>query len=105
LTALTLRQRLSRPHEEKLTPFQKQHHELNLLYGHLQRVVPKDNRNLKIVAEKIHFLSIRASLPNNRLLRITPIIKQWFKGNYHRFADQDTTSTGIFMTALGDVLE
>jgi glycosyltransferase involved in cell wall biosynthesis len=105
LTALTLHQRLSRPHEEKLVPFQKQHLELNKLYQHLQRVVPKENKNLKIVAEKIHFLSVRASLPNNRLLRISPIVKQWFKGNYHRFADQDTTSTGIFLTALGDVLE
>lgn len=105
LTALTLRQRLSRPHEEKLTPFQKQHQELNRLYQHLQKVVPNDNKNLKIVAEKIHFLSARASLPDNRLLRVSPIIKQWFKGNYHRFADQDTTLTGIFLTALGDVLE
>jgi len=105
LTALTLRQRLNRPHEEKLAPFQKQHRELNRLYQHLQRVIPKDNNNLKIVAEKVHFLSVRASLPNNRLLRIRPIVKQWLKGNYHRFSDQYTTSTGIFLTALGDVLE
>lgn len=105
LTALTLRQRLNRPHEEKLAPFQKQYRELNKLYRHLERVIPKDNKNLKIVAEKIHFLSMRASLPNNRILRIGPILKQWLKGNYRRFADQDSTSTGIFLTALGDVLE
>lgn len=105
VTALTLRQRLHRPHEEKLVPFQKQQQELNRLYQHLQKVVPADNKNLKIIAEKIHFLSIRATLPHNRFLRVSPIIKQWFKGNYHRFADQDTTATGIFLTALGDVLE
>ncbi len=105
LIALTLRERLSRPHEEKLAPFQKQGEELSKLYGHLQTVIPAGNTNLNLVAEKLHFLSMRASLPNNRLLRMSPIIKEWLKGNYHRFADQDTTDTGIFLTALGDVLE
>lgn len=105
LTALTLRERLNRPHEEKLAPFQKQQQELSRLYQHLQRVVPNDNKNLKLVAEKLHFLTVRANLPNNRLFRITPTFREWIKGNYHRFADQDTTATGVFLTALGDVLE
>lgn len=105
LVALTLRERLNRPHKEKLAPFQQQQRQLSRLYQHLQRVVPNDNQNLKLVAEKLHFLTVRASLPNNRLFRIAPTIKEWTKGNYHRFADQDTTAAGIFLTALGDVLE
>lgn len=105
LTALTLGERLNRPHKEKLAPFQKQQQELAKLYQHLQKVVPKDNKNLQLVAEKLHFLTVRASLPNNRLFRIAPAIREWAKGNYHRFADQDTTATGVFLTALGDVLE
>ncbi|MEZ4903934.1 MAG: glycosyltransferase family 2 protein [Spirosomataceae bacterium] len=104
-TALTFRERIRRPHEAKLTPLKQQYEALNLLYTNLQKVVPSNNKNLKIVAEKLHFLSIRASLPNNRLLRIIPTFKEWRKGNYHLFADQDTTPLGICMTALGDILE
>lgn len=105
LPILTLRQRLKRSHESKLTPLKQQYEALLLLYTYLQKIIPADNKNLKVIAEKVYFLSVRASLPHNRLLRIGPIFKQWRKGNYPRFADQDTTKIGICMTALGDILE
>ena len=105
LVPLNLKQRLARPHQQKLLPFKQRQQELLRLYRHLQRVVPKDHKNLKIVEEKLHFLTVRANLPSNRVLRLVPVFKQWIKGNYHYFADQDTSVKGIFMTALGDVLE
>ncbi|MFN8345557.1 MAG: glycosyltransferase family 2 protein [Spirosomataceae bacterium] len=103
--ALTLRKRLSRPHREKLAPLQKTHAELSKLYGYLQRIVPTDNENMRLIAEKICFLSMRSTLPDNRLLRLPPILKEWRKGNYYRFAEQNTTAKGVFLTALGDFLE
>ncbi len=105
LVPLNLKQRLARPHRQKLLPFKQRQQELLRLYRHLQRVVPKDHKNLKIVEEKLHFLTVRANLSSNRVLRLVPVFKQWIKGNYHYFADQDTSAKGIFMTALGDVLE
>ncbi|WP_428667502.1 glycosyltransferase family 2 protein [Runella sp.] len=105
LTPLSLKQRLARPHQLKLLPYQQRQRELLTLYKHLQRVIPQGHSNLKIVEEKIHFLTVRANLPGNRVLRLVPVFKEWVKGNYHYFADQDTSKKGIFMTALGDVLE
>lgn len=105
LVPLSLTQRLARPHQQKLIPYQQRQRELQTLYNHLQRVVPKENKNLKIVEEKLHFLTVRASLPGNRMLRLVPVFREWIRGNYHYFADQDTSPRGIFMTALGDVLE
>jgi len=105
LPSVTLKNRFIRPHQAKLAPLQKQAAELNRIYTHLARVVPTSNPNLQIVAQKLHFLQIRAQLPDNRLRRIWPTMKQWHEGNYRRFADQDATSTGILLTALGDILE
>jgi glycosyltransferase involved in cell wall biosynthesis len=103
--ALTLRKRLSRPHTAKLAPLQKSHTELSKLYGYVQRIVPTDNENMRIIADKIYFLNMRAHLPNNRLMRLMPILNEWSKGSYRRFAEQDTTAKGVFLTALGDFLE
>lgn len=105
LTALTWRARLARPHQDKLRPFQYQEQSLKTLLHHLLKLVPSSNPNAQIVAEKLHFLTIRAHLPNNRLLRIMPALQEWSKGSYRRFADQDTTNTGILLALLGDVLE
>lgn len=105
LTPLSLRQRLVRPHHLKLIPYQQRQRALLTLYKHLQRVIPAGHKNLKIVEEKLRFLTVRANLPNNRLRRIVPVFKEWTRGNYHYFADQDASPRGIFMTALGDVLE
>lgn len=103
--SVTLKNRFSRPHQAKLAPLQKQAAELNRTYTHLARVVPSSHPNLQVVAEKVHFLNVRAHLPDNRFRRIWPTLQQWRKGNYHRFADQDATTTGILLTALGDILE
>lgn len=102
---VTLTNRFSRPHSAKLAPLQQQAEDLRKIYTHLSRVIPNSAPNLRIVAEKLHFLETRAYLPDNRLQRIWPTLKQWRKGNYHRFADQDATTTGILLTALGDILE
>lgn len=105
LTPLSLKQRLVRPHHLKLVPYRQRQRELLTLYKHLQRVIPNEHKNLKIVEEKLRFLTVRANLPDNRMLRLIPVFKEWIRGNYHYFADQDTSARGIFMTALGDVLE
>lgn len=105
LTPLSLRQRLARPHHLKLIPYQQRQRELLTLYKHLQRAIPEGHKNLKIVEEKLRFLTVRANLPHNRVLRLVPVFKEWVRGNYHYFADQDTSAGGILMTALGDVLE
>ena len=102
---VTLTNRFSRPHSNKLAPLQKQAEDLQKVYAHLARIIPSTHLNLQVVAEKVHFLNVRAHLPDNRFRRIWPTLQQWRKGNYHRFADQDATTTGILLTALGDILE
>ena len=102
---VTLTNRFSRPHSNKLAPLQKQAEDLQKVYAHLARIIPSTHPNLQVVAEKVHFLNVRAHLPDNRFRRIWPTLQQWRKGNYHRFADQDATTTGILLTALGDILE
>lgn len=103
--SVTLTNRFSRPHSNKLAPLQKQAEDLQKVYAHLARIIPSTHPNLQVVAEKVHFLNVRAHLPDNRLRRIWPTLAQWRKGNYRRFADQDATSAGILLTALGDILE
>lgn len=103
--SVTLTNRFSRPHSTKLAPLQKQAEELQKVYAHLARIIPATHPNLQVVAAKLHFLNVRAHLPDNRFQRIWPTLQQWKKGNYHRFADQDATTTGILLTALGDILE
>lgn len=105
LQSVTLTSRFSRPHSAKLAPLQQQADELRKIYTHLSRVIPNSAPNFRILAEKLHFLETRAHLPDNRFRRIWPTLQQWRKGNYHRFADQDATTTGILLTALGDILE
>lgn len=105
LPLLTWQERLARPHAEKLRPLQKKQQELSILYEYLEGVIPKDNQNMKVVAQKLEFLTTRATLPDNHWKRILPVLGQCFKGNYARFADQDATTLTVLTTILGDLIE
>jgi hypothetical protein len=103
--AVTLKERFSRPREEKLGPIRAQYNQLLLLDEAIRKVVESQNHNLLNINRKLGFLKMRCELPNARYKRILPVFKNLLSGDYHRFADQDADWKGGFLTALGDIAE
>lgn len=94
-----LKDRMRRDRAEKLLPLREKADKLHDLYL-LLRELPFISREklMKLHLSHRHFYS-RASLPENRLQRLTPIINQLIRG-YYRFSSKDW-----WLPAIGDLLE
>ncbi|WP_025765178.1 glycosyltransferase family 2 protein [Dyadobacter tibetensis] len=96
---ISLKERMSRDRQEKLIPLKAKADKLNGLYLLLRSIsfVPRE-KLIKLYLAKRHF-ERRSSLPNNRLLRVVPIVNQVLRGNY-QFSSKDW-----WIPAIGDLLE
>jgi hypothetical protein len=91
--------RFSRPREEKLVPIREKADKLHGMYLLLRELpfVPRE-KLIKLYLAQNHFYK-RASLPENRLLRISPVFQHVVKG-YYTFSSKDW-----WLPAVGDLLE
>lgn len=99
LEPVSLRDRLTRDREIKLTPLREKAQELEMIYLHLHNYpnIPAEKLN-KLYLRQQHFQR-RSSLPPNRLRRIRPVLRDAASGHY-RFSSKDW-----WLPALGDLLE
>ncbi len=94
-----LKDRMNRDRSEKLTPLQEKADNAHEIYLHLRELpfVPRE-KLIKLFLRHKHFQR-RATLPQNRLLRIAPVAKEALAGRY-KFSSKDW-----WLPALGDILE
>lgn len=94
-----LKDRFSRDRSEKLVPLEEKANKLHELYLLLRAIpfVPRE-KLIKLYLSQKHFYR-RASLPENRYRRFTPILNQVIRG-YYRFSSKDW-----WLPAIGDLLE
>lgn len=94
-----LKDRLLRDRKEKLIPLEEKANKLYELYLLLRALpfVPRE-KLIKLYLSQKHFYR-RASLPENRFKRLTPIISQLIRGHY-RFSSKDW-----WLPAVGDLFE
>jgi glycosyltransferase involved in cell wall biosynthesis len=91
--------RFAREREQKLLPLKEKADKLNGLYLLLRSIpfVPRE-KLVKLYLAQRHFYR-RASLPDNRLLRISPVAQHVIRG-YYKFSSKDW-----WLPALGDLIE
>jgi glycosyltransferase involved in cell wall biosynthesis len=91
--------RFNRGRQEKLTPIQEKTDTAQNLYKLLRDIpfVPRE-KLIKLYLRQRHF-QMRANLPDNRLLRLVPIMKDVMSGRY-AFSSKDW-----WLPALGDLFE
>jgi glycosyltransferase involved in cell wall biosynthesis len=94
-----LKDRFLRDRKQKLIPLEEKANKLHELYLLLRAIpfVPRE-KLIKLYLSQKHFYR-RASLPENRYKRLTPIISQLVRG-YYRFSSKDW-----WLPAIGDLLE
>lgn len=94
-----LKDRFLRDRKEKLIPLEEKANKLYELYLLLRALpfVPRE-KLIKLYLSQKHFYR-RASLPDNRFKRLTPIISQLIRGHY-RFSSKDW-----WLPAVGDLFE
>jgi len=99
LEKVHLKDRLLRNREEKLVPLKEKANKLNELYLLLRSVpfVPRE-KLIKLYLSQKHF-NRRASLPEKRYKRLTPVLNQVVRG-YYKFSSKDW-----WLPAIGDLLE
>jgi glycosyltransferase involved in cell wall biosynthesis len=97
--------RFSRPRNQKIAPLLEKSTFYNNLLNYLHKTHPELERysqSLQIIAE--HY-QLRSSLSEKRLNRLKPIVKNFIKGNYHRYQDMESRWYGKYLAILGDLLE
>ncbi|WP_221389648.1 glycosyltransferase family 2 protein [Dyadobacter sp. NIV53] len=94
-----VKDRFTRDREEKLLPLKEKAEKLNGLYLLLRAIpfVPRE-KLIKLYLSQRHFTR-RASLPENRLMRVAPIVHHVMKG-YYKFSSKDW-----WLPAIGDLIE
>jgi glycosyltransferase involved in cell wall biosynthesis len=99
IEAVRINDRFSRPREEKLIPIKEKADKLHGMYLLLRELsfVPRE-KLIKLYLAQNHFYR-RASLPHNRLLRISPVFQHVVKG-YYLFSSKDW-----WLPAIGDIIE
>jgi hypothetical protein len=102
---VTLKDRFSRPREEKLSPFLEKRDYFCTLKNALMERLDRQNPNFQNFDNIISYYENRGTMPDFHLKRIVPILKLLFKGDYHRYKDQEASWKAPFMAALGDLLE
>jgi glycosyltransferase involved in cell wall biosynthesis len=96
---VSMKDRMSRDRNEKLLPLAERADNLEKLYVQLREVplVPRE-KLIKLYLAQKHFKK-RATLPENRLLRISPVMNDIVRG-YYTFSSKDW-----WLPAIGDIVE
>lgn len=102
---VTLKDRFSRPRNEKLVPFlEKRDYFCVLKDALVERIDPNDH-NFKHLDNIINYYEIRGTLSSFQLARFFPVLKLLVKGDYHRYKDQEASWKAPYVAALGDLVE
>jgi glycosyltransferase involved in cell wall biosynthesis len=97
--------RFSRPRNKKIAPLLEKSIFYNNLLNYLDTNYPElraYSQSLQTIAE--HY-KVRSSLSEKRLNRLNPIVRNFIKGNYHRYQDLESRWYGKYLAILGDLLE
>ena len=102
---VTLKDRFSRPRNEKLAPFLEKRDYFCLLKDALLERIDLNNHNFKHFDNVINYYETRGTLSPFHLARIFPVLNLLLKGDYHRYKDQEASWKAPFVAALGDLVE
>jgi glycosyltransferase involved in cell wall biosynthesis len=102
---VTLKDRFSRPRNEKLAPFLEKRDYFCVLKDALMERIDSNNPNFKHFDNIINYYEIRGTLSPFQLARLFPVLSLLLKGDYHRYKDQEASWKAPFVAALGDLVE
>ena len=103
--AVSLKDRFSRPRNEKLAPFLAKRDYFCTLKTVLEERIDKANPNFQQFDQIINYYEIRGTLSSFHLARIPDVLKLLMKGDYHRYKDQEASWKAPYIAALGDLFE
>jgi glycosyltransferase involved in cell wall biosynthesis len=103
--AISLKDRFSRPRNEKLAPFLSKRDYFCTLKKALEERIDKRNPNFQKFDQIINYYETRGSLYAFHLARIPDVLKLLFKGDYHHYKDQEASWKAPYIAALGDLFE
>jgi glycosyltransferase involved in cell wall biosynthesis len=102
---VTLKDRFSRPRNEKLAPFLEKRDYFCILKDALLERIDSNNSNFEHFDKIIEYYKTRGTLSPFHLARIFPVLNLLVKGDYHRYKDQEASWKAPYVAALGDLLE
>jgi glycosyltransferase involved in cell wall biosynthesis len=102
---ITLKDRFSRPRNEKLAPFLEKRDYFCILKDALLERIDSNNPNFKHFDDIINYYETRGTLSPFHLERLFPVLNLLLKGDYHRYKDQEASWKAPFVAALGDLVE
>jgi len=102
---VSLKDRFSRPRNEKLAPFLEKRDYFCVLKDALSERIYPNNHNFRHLDNVINYYEIRGTLSSFHLARFFPVVNLLLKGDYHLYKDQYASWKAPFVAALGDLLE
>ncbi|TAE25258.1 MAG: glycosyltransferase [Cytophagales bacterium] len=102
---ISLRERFTRDRAIKLEPLARTRYQLRKIKENLSERVPAHAEGLKQLERKLRHYTMRSTLPENRLFRVWPVLRDLQQGLYHRYADSAANGLAPYLAALGDLLE
>ena len=103
--AVSLKDRFSRPRNEKIEPFLAKRDYFCTLKIALEERINKDNSNFKKFDQIINYYETRGTLSPFHVARIPDVLKLLIRGDYHRYKDQEASWKAPYIAALGDLFE
>jgi glycosyltransferase involved in cell wall biosynthesis len=102
---VSLKDRFSRPRNEKLAPFLEKRDYFCVLKDALLERIDGSNHNFEHFDRIINYYKTRGTLSSFHLARIFPVLNLLVKGDYHRYKDQEASWKAPYVAAMGDLLE
>ena len=102
---VSLKDRFSRPRNEKLAPFLAKRDYFGTLKTSLEERMNKTTPNFQKFEQIINYYETRGTLSPLHLARIPDVLKLLIKGDYHRYKDQEASWKAPYIAALGDLFE
>jgi glycosyltransferase involved in cell wall biosynthesis len=102
---ISLKDRFSRPRNEKLAPFLAKSDYFCLLKKALEERIDSTNPNFQKFDRIISYYETRGTLSPFHLARIPKILSLFFRGDYHRYKDQEASWKAPYVAMLGDLFE
>lgn len=103
--ATTLKTRFERTRAEKVLPIINKRQFYVAILNEIARISSTKNPELLKIERKIAHLNARINLPSKKYKRVLPVIKEFLRGNYKKYIDQDARFYGHLLTAAGDIFE
>ncbi|PWK28471.1 glycosyl transferase family 2 [Arcicella aurantiaca] len=97
--------RISRPRQEKLKPFLEKESLYTNLLNHIHNNYPELKSRTKALQIIVEHYQVRGNLEENRWKRIFPILRNFYRGNYHRYQHLGSDWYGVYLALLGDLFE